>query len=298
MSILNTPIHRLDGTPTTVGEITRGRIALLVNVASRCGLTPQYSGLEILQEKYADRGFVVLGLPCNQFNGQEPGSPEEIAEFCSTTYGVTFPLTEKISVNGASRHSIYKHLVRTPDEEGKTGDIQWNFEKFLIDSDGTVVARFGPFIEPEDARVIKAIDAELESEGGAAFQGHDEVGLEGSECKTCGLVGFPASVNCARCATPTAVPKKLGGNGNVWTYTVQRFPPKSPPYVPPAGGFSPFAMGYVELDEGVRVAGLLDTESFDDLVGARVELTATEPVPRFRLSPVTDSHDTDKEPSA
>src|SRR5690242_7465357 len=111
MSILEAPIARLDGTPTTLGELIGGRPALLVNVASKCGLTPQYAGLERLHEEYADRGFGVVGFPCNQFMGQEPGTPEEIAEFCSATYGVTFPLTEKIDVNGEDRHEVYRALV-------------------------------------------------------------------------------------------------------------------------------------------------------------------------------------------
>lgn len=147
MSILDTPIARLDGTPTTLGELTAGRPALLVNVASKCGLTPQYAGLETLAETYP--GLAVVGFPCNQFMGQEPGSPEEIAEFCSATYGVTFPLTEKIEVNGEGRHPIYTELVQTPDETGKDGDIGWNFEKFLIDPQGNVVKRFSPGTEPE-----------------------------------------------------------------------------------------------------------------------------------------------------
>ena len=161
MSILDAKIARLDGTPTTLGEITAGRPALLVNVASKCGLTPQYSGLEELQEAYADAGFTVIGLPCNQFYGQEPGSAEEIAEFCSATYGVTFPMTEKVEVNGEGRHELYRELVTTPNEEGEAGDITWNFEKFLVDGEGEVVARFSPRVEPDDARVVSAIETLL-----------------------------------------------------------------------------------------------------------------------------------------
>jgi glutathione peroxidase len=137
-----------------------GVATLVVNVASKCGLTPQYNGLERLQERYADRGFTVLGVPCNQFGGQEPGTADEIAEFCSATYGVTFPLTEKIEVNGDNRHPLYAELVTVPDAEGYTGDIRWNFEKFLVAPDGTVV-RFGPRTEPEDASVVTAIGAAL-----------------------------------------------------------------------------------------------------------------------------------------
>jgi len=157
MSILDAKIARLDGTPATLGELTGGRPALLVNVASRCGLTPQYTGLERLHEEQAGRGFTVIGLPCNQFGAQEPGSSEEIAEFCSATYGVRFPMTEKIEVNGAGRHEIYRTLVETPDEEGRTGDISWNFEKFLLAADGTVAARFSPRVEPDDERLVEAV---------------------------------------------------------------------------------------------------------------------------------------------
>ncbi|HYF73638.1 MAG TPA: glutathione peroxidase [Nocardioides sp.] len=161
MSILDAAVARLDGTPTTLGEITGGRPALLVNVASRCGLTPQYAGLEELHEKHADRGFTVVGLPCNQFGGQEPGSSGEIAEFCSATYGVTFPMTEKIEVNGEGRHEIYRALVETPNESGETGDITWNFEKFLVDGSGAVVARFSPGVEPADPRLVAAVESQL-----------------------------------------------------------------------------------------------------------------------------------------
>lgn len=161
MSLLDTPIARLDGAPTTVGEITGGRPALLVNVASKCGLTPQYAGLEKLHEEYADRGFTVVGLPCNQFLGQEPGTAEEIAEFCSATYGVTFPMTEKIDVNGDDRHPVYAALVDAPDEDGRSGDVQWNFEKFLVDRSGNVVARFSPKVEPDDDRLVAAVESVL-----------------------------------------------------------------------------------------------------------------------------------------
>ena len=157
MSILDAPIARLDGTPTTLGEITGGKPALLVNVASKCGLTPQYAGLERLAESYDELSFV--GFPCNQFLGQEPGSAEEIAEFCSATYGVTFPLTEKIDVNGDERHPIYETLTRTADEKGTDGDVQWNFEKFLVDARGAVVARFSPQVQPDDPRLVSAVQA-------------------------------------------------------------------------------------------------------------------------------------------
>jgi len=161
MTILDSSIARLDGSASTLGELTGGKPALLVNVASKCGLTPQYTGLEQLQEKYAERGFTVVGLPCNQFMGQEPGSAEEIQEFCSATYGVTFPMTEKIEVNGDDRHEIYRSLVDTPNEKGEAGDVTWNFEKFLVDGSGAVVARFSPGVVPDDPAVVGAIEAQL-----------------------------------------------------------------------------------------------------------------------------------------
>lgn len=161
MSILDAPLARLDGTPGTLRDLTGGQPALLVNVASKCGLTPQYSTLEQLQATYADRGFTVVGLPCNQFGGQEPGSSEEIAEFCSATYGVSFPMSEKVEVNGEGRHEIYTQLVETPNEKGESGDVQWNFEKFLVDADGVVVARFNPGVEPDDALVTGGIESLL-----------------------------------------------------------------------------------------------------------------------------------------
>ncbi|WP_067142357.1 glutathione peroxidase [Microtetraspora malaysiensis] len=161
MSILEIPVRTLDGTQTTLGGLLGGRAALVVNVASKCGLTPQYTGLVRLQETYGGRGFTVVGVPCNQFMGQEPGSAEEIQEFCSTTYGVDFPLLEKIEVNGDGRHSLYASLTQTPDAEGAAGDIQWNFEKFLVDGAGEVVARFRPRTEPEASEVVAAIDKTL-----------------------------------------------------------------------------------------------------------------------------------------
>jgi glutathione peroxidase len=161
MSILDAPVARLDGTAATLRELTGGRPALLVNVASRCGLTPQYAALEQLHESYAPRGFTVVGVPCNQFGGQEPGSSEEIAEFCSATYGVTFPMTEKVDVNGEDRHEIYRALVEVPNESGEAGDITWNFEKFLVDADGSVRARFSPGVVPDDPRVVAAVESLL-----------------------------------------------------------------------------------------------------------------------------------------
>jgi glutathione peroxidase len=163
MSILDLPIARLDGTATTLGEITGGRPALVVNVASKCGLTPQYAKLEELQERYGPRGFTVVGVPCNQFLGQEPGSAEEIAEFCSSTYGVTFPMTEKVDVNGESRHPIFAELSLVPVAGGEPGDVSWNFEKFLIEADGTPMSRFAPNVEPDDPQVLEAIEYVLQA---------------------------------------------------------------------------------------------------------------------------------------
>lgn len=160
MSLTDHPIAALDGSPLDLSSFA-GKAVLVVNVASKCGLTPQYEGLERLQETYADRGFSVLGVPCNQFLGQEPGSAEEIATFCSVTYGVTFPLTEKVDVNGDDRHPLYGELTAFADAEGHSGDIRWNFEKFLVSPAGEVVARFAPTVEPEDPSVVAAIEARL-----------------------------------------------------------------------------------------------------------------------------------------
>jgi glutathione peroxidase len=160
MTIYDLPIADLQGKPLDLGRF-RGTATLVVNVASKCGLTPQYAVLEDLHERYAGRGFSVVGVPCNQFGGQEPGSAEEIAEFCSATYGVTFPMTEKVEVNGDGRHPLYRELVDEPDAEGYTGDIRWNFEKFLVGPDGTVRARFGPRTSPDAPEVIAAIESTL-----------------------------------------------------------------------------------------------------------------------------------------
>ncbi|MFL6125991.1 glutathione peroxidase [Actinophytocola sp.] len=154
------PLQTLAGAPTTLASLA-GKALLIVNVASRCGLTPQYAGLERLHERFAGSGFSVVGFPCNQFGGQEPGSAEEIRTFCSTTYGVTFPMMAKIDVNGAERHPLYAELVTTPDSEGNAGDVQWNFEKFLLDPAGKVVGRFRPATTPEDDAVVSAVEAVL-----------------------------------------------------------------------------------------------------------------------------------------
>jgi glutathione peroxidase len=160
MSIYDTQIAALDGGPLELSAYA-GRTVLVVNVASKCGLTPQYTGLEALQERYADRGFTVLGVPCNQFAGQEPGTAEEIQTFCSTTYGVTFPLTEKVDVNGAGRHPLYAELTAVADSAGEAGDIAWNFEKFLVSPDGDVVGRFRPQVAPDAPEVVEAIERTL-----------------------------------------------------------------------------------------------------------------------------------------
>ncbi|HEY8472474.1 MAG TPA: glutathione peroxidase [Natronosporangium sp.] len=160
MTVFDVDINALGGGPAQLGQY-RGRAMLIVNVASQCGLTPQYAGLQALADTYADRGLVVLGVPCNQFGGQEPGTEAQIAEFCQTNYGVTFPLTEKIEVNGAGRHPLYQRLVGVADAEGYTGDIRWNFEKFLIAPDGSVAARFHPRTEPNSPELTSAIEKVL-----------------------------------------------------------------------------------------------------------------------------------------
>ena len=160
MTVHDLPVNTLNGEPGSLGDLA-GSTLLVVNVASKCGLTPQYTGLERLHERYAGRGFAVVGFPCNQFGGQEPGTAAEIGEFCSTTYGVTFPMFEKIEVNGPGRHPVYAELTEMPDAGGEAGDVLWNFEKFLVGSDGTVLARFRPQVTPEDPELVAAIEANL-----------------------------------------------------------------------------------------------------------------------------------------
>jgi glutathione peroxidase len=155
-------LNTLSGSPLDPQDL-EGRAVLVVNVASRCGLTPQYAGLESLQETYGGRGFTVLGVPCNQFAGQEPGSAEEIQTFCSTTYGVSFPMTEKVDVNGPERHPLYDTLSETADGEGEAGEVQWNFEKFLVSPAGEPLARFRPTVEPESPELTAAIESALPS---------------------------------------------------------------------------------------------------------------------------------------
>jgi glutathione peroxidase len=156
MSLRDLPLQTLTGETTTLGALTGGSAALLVNVASRCGLTPQYAALERLHETRDD--LVVIGVPCNQFAGQEPGSAQEIAEFCSATYGVTFPMLAKTDVNGEDRAPLFDALTAVPDAEGAAGDVQWNFEKWLLDPAGRPVARFRPQTAPDDPQVLAAVD--------------------------------------------------------------------------------------------------------------------------------------------
>jgi glutathione peroxidase len=154
MTIFDVDMDALAGGPAELDRY-RGSAVLVVNVASRCGLTPQYAGLQALYDQYADRGLVVLGVPCNQFGQQEPGSADEIADFCSANYGVSFPLTEKVDVNGPDRHELYRDLI------GDGPDIQWNFEKFLVGPDGAVAARFAPQVTPSDEQLVAAVEKQL-----------------------------------------------------------------------------------------------------------------------------------------
>jgi glutathione peroxidase len=160
MSVYDVPLNSLDGKAGVLAD-EKGKVTLLVNVASFCGLTPQYEGLEKLYERYGAQGFAVVGIPCNQFGAQEPGTADEIKTFCSTNYNVTFPLSEKIDVNGDTRHPLYQQLTAKADGEGVDGDIRWNFEKFLVSRDGEILERFSPMVEPENADVVGAIEKAL-----------------------------------------------------------------------------------------------------------------------------------------
>jgi glutathione peroxidase len=159
MTIYDIPVKTLAGEESSLANF-KDEAILIVNVASKCGLTPQYEGLEELQKKYSAQGFSVVGFPCNQFAGQEPGTAEEIQSFCSTTYGVTFPLFEKIDVNGENQSPIYAELEQVADAEGYSGDIRWNFEKFLVAKDGSI-SRFAPQVTPEDPGLLVAIESAL-----------------------------------------------------------------------------------------------------------------------------------------
>ncbi len=160
MSLHEHSIASLEGEPLDLGSL-RGKAVLVVNVASRCGFTPQYEGLQRVQERFSERGFTVLGFPCNQFLEQEPGTPEEIREFCTTNFGVTFPLSEKIDVNGPDRHPIFEELTHAADSGGEAGDVLWNFEKFLVSREGEPVVRFRTAVDPEDPELLEAIEAAL-----------------------------------------------------------------------------------------------------------------------------------------
>jgi glutathione peroxidase len=164
VTIYDVEIGALQGGPANLSQY-RDKALLIVNVASRCGLTPQYAGLQNLADEYAERGLVVLGVPCNQFGGQEPGTAAEIAEFCDVNYGVTFPLTEKVEVNGPGRHPLYQRLTGTPDATGEAGDVLWNFEKFVVGTDGEVAARLRPQVTPEAPELIAAIERALPENG-------------------------------------------------------------------------------------------------------------------------------------
>jgi glutathione peroxidase len=166
MSLYDIPLTTLDGRPTTLGE-HRDSVLLIVNVASKCGFTPQYEGLQALYETYADQGLTILGFPCNQFLFQEPGDADQIQSFCSTTYGVTFPLFEKLKVRGRGQHPLYRELVKAKDSSGKAGAVKWNFEKFLVSRDGEVIGRFRTKTTPEDAQIVGAIEAALDAPSSA-----------------------------------------------------------------------------------------------------------------------------------
>ena len=158
--IYDLELPRLNGKPESLSAY-KGKVVLAVNVASKCGFTPQYAGLEAIYERYSDRGFTVLGFPCNEFGRQEPGSAEQIQQFCQVNYGVTFPLFAKLDVKGPDQSPLFARLTESPDDAGKAGNVGWNFEKFLIDRDGKVVRRFRSRVKPEDARVTEAIEALL-----------------------------------------------------------------------------------------------------------------------------------------
>ena len=160
---LNQEMHTLDGKTINLAEKYQGKVVLLVNVASKCGLTPQYEQLEALHEKYADEGLAIVGVPCNQFKNQEPGTAEQIAEFCKTKYGVEFDLLAKVDVNGPEAAPLYKHLTSKETNPQFAGEITWNFEKFLFDRQGQLVARFAPRVRPDSKEVVSAIEAELAS---------------------------------------------------------------------------------------------------------------------------------------
>ena len=159
--LLDIPVNLPDSTTSTLREIAGGDLLLLVNTASKCGLTPQYAGLQQLADDYAGRGLTVVGAPCNQFGAQEPGSDAQIADFCSLNYGVSFPLLSKLDVNGENAHPVYRELTSVADAQGEAGDVAWNFEKFLISPSGEVLARIRPRTEPSDPALVSLIEANL-----------------------------------------------------------------------------------------------------------------------------------------
>lgn len=160
-NLLTIPVDLNNGSETTLGEIAPGNLILLVNTASECGLTPQYAGLQKLRDTYGDRGLAVIGAPCNQFNEQEPGSDQDIADFTKQEFGVTFPLLHKLEVNGEHAHPLYKELTQVEDTDGTAGEVEWNFEKFLIAPTGEVIARIRPKVEPEASEVVELIELNL-----------------------------------------------------------------------------------------------------------------------------------------
>jgi glutathione peroxidase len=162
MAIHDIGVKTIDGEDAKLASFA-GKALLIVNVASKCGLTPQYEGLQKLYETYKDRGLEVLGFPCNQFMGQEPGTNDEIKEFCSLNFNVSFPLFDKIDVNGDARHPLYDELTQTPDAEGKAGDVAWNFEKFLVSPQGEIAGRYRPLVTPDAPELVEAVEAQLPS---------------------------------------------------------------------------------------------------------------------------------------
>jgi glutathione peroxidase len=167
VSIFDVALRALDGGSANLPQY-RGRTLLVVNVASKCGLTPQYASLQRLYETYADRGLVVLGVPCNQFGLQEPGTPSQIRDFCEVNFGITFPITEKVEVNGPGRHELFVRLTAVPDADGVAGDVRWNFEKFLVDPDGAVAGRFRPLTDPLAPELVAAVESHLPAPGARA----------------------------------------------------------------------------------------------------------------------------------
>lgn len=160
MALYDIPVTTIDGEPATLGEHA-GEVMLVVNVASKCGFTPQYEALQALYEKYNDKGFAVMGFPCNQFLFQEKGSEAQIAQFCSATYGVSFPMFSKLKVKGKDQHPLYSELTKAADAKGKAGNVKWNFEKFLVNRKGEIVGRFRSKVKPDDPEVVSAIESAL-----------------------------------------------------------------------------------------------------------------------------------------